>query len=257
MSARPGTFAYAQARLQARLGARGATASVLQRAHATRDLGALLQLLRTTSLGPHIARIAPDLGVHEIERRLRDDWARTVDEVARWQPAQWRAAVHWLRWLPYLPALQKLARVGRAPAWMREDPWLARIVAVDPPQRRAALVATPLAPLGAGFDDEGDVVGQWLAHWRTLWPASEHARHGLAAVVRVLAAHVSGLHNVAPSAASEPLLGVLATQLQRLFRRHPLTPTAAIAWLGLEAIDLLALRGLVTARAALDGVTAT
>jgi hypothetical protein len=43
----------------------------------------------------------------------------------------------------------------------------------------------------------------------------------------------------------------LAQRLLRVFRRNPLSPAAAVAFLGLEALDLLALRGAVLMRAVL------
>jgi len=120
------SFAYAQSRLQARLGARPAAAD-WQQFEATRDLGALLQVLRGGPLAHWTARLPARAGLHEIERQLRDEWRHAVAEVAYWQPAHWREATLWMRWISYLPALQKLARGGRAPAWMRADPVLGPI----------------------------------------------------------------------------------------------------------------------------------
>lgn len=248
MNAGHGTFAYAQARLQARLGMRAAP-SDLQRARAARDLAALLQLLRSTPQARYVARLAPGTPLHELERRLRGEWCALVDEVARWQPERWCPAVHWLRWLPYLPALQKLSRGGRAPSWTRDDPIVGRIVATEPGTRSSALGATPLQPLQAALATEGDVTQAWLEHWRRLWPAPSDA--GLEAILRALQG-VDALLRAAPASAStEELSGTLARRLLRIFRRYPLSPATAVAYLGLEAIDLLALRGAILARAAL------
>jgi hypothetical protein len=41
----------------------------------------------------------------------------------------------------------------------------------------------------------------------------------------------------------------LSRRLLRIFRRHPLSPAAAVAYLGLEALGLLGLRGGVMRRA--------
>jgi hypothetical protein len=243
-----GTFAYAQARLQARLGMRAAPAD-LQRARAARDLAALLQLLRSTPQGRYVARLAPGAPVHELERRLRAEWCVLVDEVARWQPEGWRPALHWLRWLPYLPALQKLARGGRAPAWTREDPVVGRIVATEPGTRSGALLETPLQPLQAALAAEGDISAAWFTHWRRLWPASSNA--GLEAIVRAVQGVDTLLRAAPPSAATEELTGTLSRRLLSVFRRHPLSPATAVAYLGLEGIDLLALRGAIVGRAAL------
>ena len=248
MSAGPGTFAYAQARLQARLGMRAAP-SDLQRARAARDLAALLQLLRSMPQARYVARLAPTTPIHELERGLRAEWCVLVDEVARWQPEAWRPALHWLRWLPYLPVLQKLARGGRAPAWTRDDPVVGRIVATEPGTRSAALDATPLQPLQAALAAAGDVTQAWFEQWRRLWP--EASEPGLEAIVRAVQGVDTLLRAAPASASTEELSGTLARRLLSIFRHHPLSPATAVAYLGLEAIDLLALRGAILARAAL------
>jgi hypothetical protein len=48
---------------------------------------------------------------------------------------------------------------------------------------------------------------------------------------------------------SRELHQVLSHRLLRTFRRHPLSPAAAVAYLGLEALGLLGLRGGVMRRA--------
>jgi hypothetical protein len=193
--------------------------------------------------------------VHEVERRLRAEWVATVDEIARWQPARWQPAVQWLRWLPWLPALQKLARVGRAPAWMREDAVLARIVAVEPAQRPDALGATPLAPIAIAFEQDATVVAQWLEHWRTLWPPGTACR-GLEAIVHAVEMTGEALRLAPPTGTTESLSEALAVRLLRVFRRYPLSTAASVAYLGLEALDLLLLRGAFSARVALEPTVA-
>ena len=248
MSAGRGTFAYAQARLQARLGMRAAP-SDLQRARATRDLAALLQQLRTMPQARYVARLAPATPIHELERRLRAEWCVLVDEVAHWQPDAWRPTLRWLRWLPYLPVLQKFARGGRAPSWTRDDPVVGRIVALEPGTRSGALDATPLQPLQAALAAQGDVTQAWLEHWRHLWPNASDP--GLEAIVRAVKGVDTLLRAAPASASTEDLSGTLSRRLLTIFRRHPLSPATAVAYLGLEAIDLLVLRGAILARAAL------
>ncbi|HET7202265.1 MAG TPA: hypothetical protein VFI92_02745 [Steroidobacteraceae bacterium] len=245
-----GSFGYAQARLQARLGQR-VPPEDLQRARAARDLPAYLQQVRTTSLARRVARIAPGMDVHEVERRLRDEWGVTVEEVSRWLPARWRVATLWLRWLPYLPALQKLARGGRAAAWTREDPVLARIIAVEPGRRAGVLGGTALQPLQSAVADHGEVTQAWLTHWRSLWPDEPAAVAALERLVRRVATVAEALRLAAPQASSEDALRTLARRLLHAFRRHPLSPVAAYAFLGLEALDQLELRGAITMRTAL------
>ena len=250
MNTAVGSFGYAQARVQARLGQR-VSVEDLQRARAARELSAYLQHVRSTALARRVARVAPGMDIHEVERRLRDEWRATVEEVACWLPATWRPATLWLRWLPYLPALQKLARGGRAAAWTREDPVLARIIAAEPGRRPDVLGGTALEPLQAAVAAHGDVGPAWLAHWRALWPDDAQAEGGLERLAGDVLDAVSALAELGPEAHSEETLARLDHRLLRALRRHPLSPVAAVAFLGLEALDQLELRGAVVARVAL------
>ncbi len=250
MTTARGNFAYSQARLQARLGQR-ATPD-LERARTARDLASYLQQVRATPFARRVARLAPDMDVHEIERRMRQEWCATVEEVAYWQPAAWQAAVRWLRWLPYLPALQKLARGGRTPAWTREDAVLARVVACDFSDRASCVGQSALRPLQDAVAEHGDVTAAWLEEWRRLWPSRAP---GLEQVLRRVGA-AAGQAALAPASSDRSeTLRELALGLVRTLRRHPLSPTAAVAWLGLEALDQLELRGAATMRAALAAGT--
>jgi hypothetical protein len=175
-----------------------------------------------------------------------------VDEVARWQPPGWIEAVRWLRWLPSLPLLQKLARGGRPPAWSRSDPWLGRVVAAEPALRGAVLAETPLRALRATLEPNGrDVLSAWTAHWRELWPADREAARALERIVRDTADCDAAVREPVTRDSREPRR-VLAQRLLRSFRRHPSSPAAAVAFLGLEALGLLALRGGVMRRAVVE-----
>jgi len=241
-------FAYSQVRLQARLGTRP-TAGDWQRMHATRDLGALLQLADTSALATWTQGLTARSPVHDAEQQLRRHWLASVDEVASWQPSGWRSAVEWLRWLPWLPALEKLARAGKSPDWMRSDPVLGPIVAEDPRQRAASLKRTAFAPLAAGFGTPPDVAGAWLGHWRSLWPADAGAAQALDGLVRQVAAHRRELADAPESAASTGFRARLDHRLLSAFRRNPLSPVATVAFLGMAALDLASLRGAVAIRA--------
>lgn len=246
-----GHFGYAQARLQSRLGERMDSADV-QRVHAARDLAGLLTSARTTGQRRYCARLAPGMDPHELERHLRHEWTALVDEVARWQPSRWRAALQWLRWLPWLPLLQKLVRGGRPPAWARSDPLLGRLVATEPALRSAALVRTALAPVRAAFATEpNDVQAAWLAHWRSLWPRDPIAARALEGIVRDVAVYDAAVRAAGTQDSRDPQR-TLTLRLLRHFRRHPLSPAAAVAYLGLEGIGLLALRGGVLRRAVVE-----
>ncbi len=245
------SFAFAQARMQARFGARPATAD-WQQIEATRDLGALLQLLRDGSLGRWTARLPSRPGAHEIERRLREEWLDAVDEVAAWQPVTWQDATRWLRWIVYLPSLQKFARGGRALAWMRADPVLGPIVARGPDERRTALRDTPLEALQSGFTDTPDVIGAWSRHWQSLWPRAGPQRTPLVRLVGLLRRARSELAEAPPEASSRELLGTLERRLALLFRRYPLSPAATASFVALMMLDQQRLRGVLTVRSLRD-----
>ena len=245
------SFAFAQPRLQARFGARPVAAD-WQQIEATRDLGALLQLLRSGTLARWTARLPARPGVHEIERRLREEWLHTVDEIASWQPAHWRDATRWMRWIVYLPSLQKLARGGRAPAWMRADPVLGPIVAREPRERIAALAATPLAPLATGFEVPPDVARGWALHWQSLWPAAPATRAPLVRLLATMRAHRARLAGAPAGATSRDSLQSLERELERILRRNPLSPAATAAYLCLTMLELQRLRGLLAVRSMRD-----
>lgn len=249
------SFAFAQARLQSRFGERPAAAD-WQHLEATRDLGAVLQVLRGGRLARWTSRLAAKPPLHDIERRLREEWLHAVDEVAAWQPPPWREGTRWMRWITYLPALQKLARGGRAPAWMRADPILGPIVAREPRERGQSLAATPLAPLAAGFGTPPDVAKAWAAHWQTLWPDGELARRPLRQVVALMRTHRQRLVEAPPEATSRESIQSLERRLELVFRRHPLSAAAGAAYVCLMQLDLQHLRGLLAVRALRDAPVA-
>jgi hypothetical protein len=248
-------FAYAQARLQARYGSRPSPADWSHVA-ATADLGALLQVLRGSAVGRWTGRLGNRPGVHEIERRLREQWLADVDEIAGWQPEAWRDSIRWLRWIVYLPALQKLARGGRPLAWTRDDPVLGPIMAREPRDRGAALRRTPLAPLAAGFSPPADTAGAWTRHWQQLWPSRGAARSPLNALVREAARLQSQLAALPATVRADEALGAFERRLQLAFRRNPLSPAAAVAHIGLLALDLRRFRGALATRALHDDASA-
>jgi hypothetical protein len=244
-----GTDGYARTRLHARLGARGAAETQRQRMLATVEAAAFLQQARGSAwTARHVGRLAAGMSVHELERRLRDEWVTTVEEVARWHPRAWQPSLRWLRWLPWLPALQKLARGGRAPSWTRDDPTFAGIVAADRGTRAARLGDTALRPLQDAVVRHGDVVAAWVAHWRTLWPAAPGTQAALARLVRDVTRASEAFTARGAAASSNAALRALAAVLRRRFRRDTSTGVAAVAWLGLEALDLLELRGALAVR---------
>jgi hypothetical protein len=244
-------YAYSQSRLQARYGARPSSADWSLVA-ATAELGALLQVLRGSSLGRWTVRLGDRPRVHEIERRLREQWLCDVDEVAGWQPGPWRDGVHWLRWIVYLPALQKIARGGRPPTWTRIDPVLAPIVAREPRDRRSALQGTALASLAVGFDAPADTLAAWTRRWRQLWPSHQAARRPLELLLGEATRTRTRLAELPAATRANETLELLERRLELAFRRNPLSPATAATYLGLLALDMRRIRGALATRALRD-----
>ena len=119
----PVEFAYAQARAQARHGARpGAeTWSLLE---SSVGLAQFLHLVRGTALSRRVEHFSAATSPHTIESSLRRDWHREVESATRWVPLRWRAAVAWTGRLAELPALSYLLDGGASLPWMAEDPVL-------------------------------------------------------------------------------------------------------------------------------------
>jgi hypothetical protein len=178
-----------------------------------------------------------------------------VDEVASWQPEAWRDGILWLRWIAYLPALQKLARGGRAQAWMRDDAVLGPVVAGEPRERATALRRTALAPLARGFQPPHEMAAAWTRHWRQLWPPHGFGSAPIEALIRMASRERERLAQLPDDSSSTETLRALERRFQLGFRRHPLSPAAAVAYLGLLALDLRRVRGALATRA-LHEVTA-
>lgn len=118
MGGRPsGGFAYAQARLHARL-ARLPDDPAWAGLEASRSAAHCLALAREGPLAPWVETIDDAGDATRVEARLRERWQRHVDEVARWLPARWQPAVRWFGRLPSL-ALRDEPGDAAAAAWWR------------------------------------------------------------------------------------------------------------------------------------------
>jgi hypothetical protein len=93
------------------------------------------------------------------------------------------------------------------------------------------------------------VAGAWTHHWRQLWPAQHPSRASLEALIRAMERQRSLLAQLPDTAFSRDALRSLERRLQLAFRRNPLSPTAAVAYLGLLALDLRRVRGALATRA--------
>lgn len=234
---------YAQARVQARLGARPSE-PFWRELEAGRGFGHLIDWVRTSALAGTVADVPVDLDAHALEARLRRHWSATCEEVANWYPPSSQPALRWLAWLPWLPALGWLSQGRPAPAWMQEDPVLGPIAAAEPPERTARLEEAGLAPLAHSFEAAGDLAMAWHRHWRRTWPPRQ--ARALAGLDRTVATLHPGAE-AGRGPAFDALVGGADAAALRLFRRQVCTPAAGLCLLVLLWIDQLRLRAALSA----------
>jgi hypothetical protein len=244
-------FAYAQARIQARHGTR-LTDREWRRLDAMHDVAQYLHALRATSRARWVERITPGMSSHAVEARLRAEWRSYAEEIARFQPESWRAAVAWTAFLADLPVLDHLLRGGVVHCWMAEDEIYAPWSRSDARERAQALARSPVASLLREANVGTPTLRAWLNVWRRLWPRTSGAQSGpLESVVRAVVDHGAFLRN-RTAAASLGLRMALAQRLCVLFRRHFETAAASIAHLILEALDLERVRAGLVRRVLLE-----
>jgi len=240
-------FAYVQARVQARHG-RLADAPLWRALQASRSAAHYLARLRASVLADWVDALADTRDPHRIERQLRERWRGRVDEVARWQPARWRAATRWFATLGDLAPIDAMLQGSPVPRWAHDDSRLAAFAQPDPGSRADALGAAGLAPFaGAAAGGEGarrDAASIWLAEWARLVPAGEADPALLRRPAELLLPRLRGAGGGARALPAE------ATRhaLRGLFRRHATTPVAVFAHLGLVALDAEQLRGEIVVR---------
>jgi hypothetical protein len=235
-------FAYAQARVQARLGQRLAEEGwrLLES-----SLGApqYLTSVRGTSLAPRVQQFTPAASPHAIDRSLRAEWRAEVAATCRWVPDRWRDAVDWTTWIPYLDAVAYLLRDGPVLDWMRDDPVLADVAIADPESRRLAIDASPFAVL-ARDGAEAALRERWLARWRSLWPSTSTAE---ASGLRRFAAGLEEFGDTSRRSDATPrdraeARAHLAFRAARMLRQQDQQPVIVFCHLLLVALDLLRLR---------------
>lgn len=220
---------YAQARMQARHGARPDEA-LWQRLSAQSSLAGYLGAARATALAAHLIGIGDRADLHAIERALRLRWRETVTELAGWLPREWQAAVRWCAVLIDLPALAWLSAGGAPQRWMQQDPVLAAHLAAS----------AALGPVGRAA---------WHEAWRQRWP--DGAREDVDALARLAAAverHLAAFVQLPPGAAFDARRA-LVHEAERGFRRLAFRPVVAFAYLLLVALDLERLRADLVVRA--------
>jgi len=227
-----GDFDYAQARMQARFGAR-ASANAWTQAHAAKSLDAFLETARRSALAAWIAALETESTQEGREGRLRERLRGRIAELASWLPEPWREAMRWTARLVDLPAIQYLAS-GR-PAW----PWM----------RGEATLAAPLRE-GRAPERPQRLLDEWLAAWRERWPAADAGeRAGLERLVTTVRGHLEAFPRSPPRDAWDARER-FERSVVRIFREEALAPAAAFAYVVLAALEAERVRAELVTRAA-------
>lgn len=246
------SFAYSQARLQARHGARP-NAMVWRRLEGIGDLLHFLQSARTTGLRPWVLHFSARTDIHAMELSLREQYRRYVADVASWQPVAWRKPVLWAQRLLDLPALQHLLMGERVPAWMRNDPVLKPFATDNLRARLESLQDSDFASLLETWQAGHPLLDGWRERWHALWPRiSSTAAAPLERLEAHLGRHVRSLRQDG-SERSQEACQRLAEKLAYEFRRYTHQPAAAFLHLALVALDLERLRAALMRRALFAG----
>lgn len=219
------SFAYAQARVQARYGDR-LEDSDWQRLAAVRSANQYLETARATSLGAWVAPLAPDMDHHQQERVLRAVWRDTIAEVSTWLPREWRDAVRLWSELPELSTIEHVRRGWSAPDWAGRDEHLADAL-----------------PETAG-ESQRNAGAAWLTRWRDAWPDPPRAQtEALEAIGVALFPGFEATDVPVPPPAYRAADKAIDAELTRLFRRHAQTPAAIFAYLAFAWRDFERFRG--------------
>ena len=230
-------FAFAQARVQARLGER-LSATGWRALESTLGLPQYLASVRNTSLARYVQHFSTNLTPHTIERSLRDDWRAEVEAVRHWVPESWSPAVAWTTWLPYLDALAWLAGGGTVLPWMQADAVLSGVAARELAVGHATFGILPDDDTPAGWR------ARWFDHWTSLYPKTrDEEKAGLRLLVAAVQRYFGTLERPGSSRterreASERLEADAAG----LVHRRAEAPVVVFCHLALVALDLQRLR---------------
>jgi hypothetical protein len=237
---------YAQARVQARFGARP-PAAAWRGLEAASELGAYLEAARGTSLRAWLLDIDPEADLHRIDSALRERFRAHIEEVAAWLPPQWRPAVVWLSRLPDLPAMQHLLSGDSALDWMWRRPALRELAAggslAEPPD-----FLKRYRKRRRGSAESGEIRAAFLSEWKRLWPrADAESLRGMRSLVATIVSHLERFKRVNVRDAWQER-SALERELRRLFRKSALRPETAFCYLALVALDLERLRAALVRR---------
>jgi hypothetical protein len=219
---------YSLARLQARIGGLP-TAAEWTRLHSIEGFYAFLHAARRGPLRDCIVALDIGGGSHEIERRLRHEVWRQIEELTHWLPGAWHPALKWVGILPYLEIFAYLRRGGEIYPWMREDMKLFGYLrkssnCEDMPS------AFALSP------------PNWADGWQRNLPKGQRRERAALDTFSACLLAAAGAADAAGDSDDRKSHQRLQSALLRLFHGHCQTPLAAFAYLGLVLLQARLLR---------------
>jgi len=225
-------FAYAQARLHARLEGRFSEGDWRMLA-SSRTFGSCIDAANQTTVANITARLDRTYSVHAVEQVLREEWSALVSDISAWLPNKWRDATIWMTILPQLRRFEYVSVNGRPLRWLQLE--------TESPEAAAVLLSA-----GERGLQKREVAKIWHNEWCLRLPDKRHSSEIDIALAPLFDRY---LGNVSPRAngASDDWQN-LVDYLMGLFRRFAQTPVAIFAFIGLIALDFERLRGIFAER---------
>lgn len=225
-------FAYAQARLHARLEGR-LSETDWQTLAGSRNFGNCLDVINQTAAANVTSRLDRTNSVHAVERVLREEWSAIVKEIADWLPERWRHATRWLMVLPHLRRFEYSSGNDDTPRWLRLKIEFGETTEVMQSEEKIESSMREVAEI-------------WRNEWCLRLPDKHKAGELNVTLTPLLDRY---LDNKTPEMAeATKVWQELVNYLTRLFRNHSQTPVAVFAYLGLIALDFERLRGALVDR---------
>jgi hypothetical protein len=198
------TFAYVQARLQARYGERIDDATWSRLEALPNNFPLFLKQTRETSMAPWVSAIDDETDIHSLESRLEEFFLNFLQDVASWVPMGWRPAVSLSQNLFHLPSN---TIKQKKPAAQQES------------------------------------LEEWLEEWRALWPKTKSGHNQLEELIRLVQNHSEKFNSLENSEQASAARQELTCALELRFRRFAVTPAALFVFILLLALDYERLRG--------------
>jgi hypothetical protein len=234
-------FAYVQARLQSRHGARP-KALEWRRLHSIGDLGNYLQVAQRGSLSDWVVGMNVNTHAHEIELTLRQRFRTYIDELSHWLGSDWQPAVVWVKRLVDLPVLNHLLTGLPVNNWMLDDPELKPFVHVNENQRTEAFIHSECKVFFYAHQNKQPLPDAWYLEFQKRCPLDISNDPGLLRLWKAVARRLQAQCDM-PDENTALARESLEDELNASFRRFSGTPAALFIHLGLIALDLEKLRG--------------